>query len=63
MRRYSAKILGDSPTWARSKRDCLKRYFVRKGVKARVTVVGSDVKVAISGSGSAMTAAERACRI
>jgi len=73
---YGAKIFGDSPAWARLKRDCLKRHFAKRGIDARVTAVQSNVRVALGryksgaiGRGTweslsvEMTRAERACKI
>jgi hypothetical protein len=40
---YTAKILGDSPAWARKKRDCLRAWFAEHALPVRVTASGQNV--------------------
>ena len=69
---YSAKVLGDSPVWAKKASACLKRSFDRQGVRASVRAHRTNVQVEIPwqsevfshhlGS-AAMARAERACKV
>lgn len=69
---YSAKVLGDSPVWAKKASACLRRSFDKQGIRASVRAQRTNVRVSIPWQPKAFSLrmgeqaqarAERACKV